>query len=556
MIFGGLNCMENLCMNCMEKLDINQDICPFCGNPNDGSQSSPFIPKGTVLAERYLFGKGLEIDGEGLSYIGYDISKKSKIYIREFYPSNFCNRGEDLKKVEVLKNSEKLFKGLLLSFLKYFRSVARLRNLPAITAVYDIFEENNTAYVICEWIDGTRLDKYLSSKGGYLEWKEAKSLFMPLISSLSNMECSGVRHLGICPDNIIVTPENKLKLTGFATKNLRSANSLINSQLYDGCSALEQYLDDYKSSESTDVYGFTASLFLALTGEYPMSAQERKKNDKLMMPQNILNKLPENVVSAIATALRVYPNNRTLSFERLRMELSDSPVFRVKDMENSEKNYSPSKSYNPPHKKSSGNIWGVVSCVSALVILLVCLGVYWFWLKDNSSNLKESDSESSSEGSQLYEDSSKDNDEDSQKPDIETVAVPDLVGRNYKNLQKEFETNGKYKMVLLSEEFHDSIGEGCIISQTPSAGQEMSVGSTIAVTISKGSKKRTLPEITGKTLSEASQLVTNAKLIPTPSAEFNSKFSEGTVIGYKNYKAGDQLDYNSEVVIIVSKGTN
>ena len=108
--------------------------------------------------------------------------------------------------------------------------------------------------------------------------------------------------------------------------------------------------------------------------------------------------------------------------------------------------------------------------------------------------------------------------------------------------------------MLLSEEFHDSIGEGCIISQNPSAGQEIPVGSTIAVTVSKGTKKRTLPEIAGKTLSEASQLITNAKLIPTSTAEFSSDVPEGSVIGYKNYKAGDKLDYDSEVVIVVSKG--
>lgn len=557
MIFGGLTRMENLCMNCMEKLDENQYTCPFCGQTADNSRSFPFIAPRTVLAERYMVGNGLELDGEGLSYIGYDISKKSKVYIREFYPSNFCIRKKNSNKVNPLANSEKLFKGLLTSFLKYFRSVAKLRNLPSITAVYDIFEENNTAYVICEWVEGTRLDKYLSSKGGYLEWKDAQIMFMPLISSLSHMESAGVRHLGICPDNIIVTPENKLKLTGFATKNLRSANSLINSQLYDGCSALEQYLDDYESSESTDVYGFTASLFFALTGEYPLSAQERKQNDSLMMPQNVLNKLPENVISAIATALRVYPNNRTLSFDILKIELSDSPILRVKNIEDTDKKFFCEPDYNEESQKSSTNVWGIISCISALVILLICLGVYWFWLKGNSVDKKEMDSQQNSQTEQVENEDNEDsenNQEESQSNLEETTPVPNLSGRNYKNLQKEAENNQKYRIVLLSEEFHDSIGEGCIISQNPSAGQEMPVGSTIAVTVSKGTKKRALPEIAGKTLSEASQLITNAKLIPTSTTEFSSDVPEGSVIGYKNYKAGDKLDYGSEVVIIVSKG--
>lgn len=548
--------MENLCMNCMESAEDSRDICPHCGEPLNEPQITPFIPKKTTLTDRYIVGKGIEMDGEGLSYIGYDMVKETKIYIREFYPSNFCTRTNDFTKVQVLPDSEKLFKGLLIEFLKYFRSIARLRNLPAIMSVYDIFEENNTAYIICEWIDGTQLDKYISSKGGFLNWDEAKIMFMPLLSSLSHMEACGIRHLGICPQNILVTPENKLRLTGFATKSLRSVNSLINSQLYDGCSAIEQYLDDYKPSESTDVYGFTASLFLALTGEYPLAAPKRRQNDKLLMPQNVLDNLPENVVSAIATALRVYPNNRTLSFENLGIELSDSPLLRVKNMAEPGENFSyEHQSTDKDNKKSNGIIWGIISCVFALILLLVFLGIYWFWWRDNAAN-----QQSRSSGTQSTSQDEEDQTEETSKNDDsaqtkEKIAVPDLIGRNFKNLQEELSSgSSKYRVVLLSEEFHDTIGEGCIISQTPNYGEEMEVDSTIAVNVSKGSKKRILPDVMGKTLSEASQLVTNAKLVPTAASEFSNDFAEGTVIGYKNHKAGDTVDYGSEVVIIVSKG--
>ena len=545
--------MENLCMNCMGSTENSRDICPHCGEPLNEPQVTPFVPKQTTLADRYIVGKGVEMDGEGLSYIGYDTVKETKVYIRELYPSNFCTRMNDFTKVQVFPNSENLFKGLLIDFLKYFRSIARLRNLPALMSVYDIFEENNTAYIICEWIDGTQLDKYISAKGGFLNWEEAKIMFMPLLSSLSHMEAYGIRHLGICPQNIIVTPENKLRLTGFTTKSLRSANSLINSQLYDGCSAIEQYLEDYKPSESTDVYGFTASLFLALTGEYPLSALKRRQNDKLLMPQNVLDKLPENVISAIATALRVYPNNRTLSFENLRIELLDSPLLRVKDIDEAGENFSyenPNSDKN--NKKSSGVIWGIISCALALILFLVLFGIYWFWVKDNTSNQQPPSSDTQS-NSQDEEDQTEETDEATNSK--EKITAPDLIGRNFKNLQEELSSGSEnYRVVLLSEEFHDTIGEGCIISQTPNHGEEMEVDSTIAVNVSKGSKKRTLPDVIGKTLSEASQLITNAKLMPTATSEFNNDFAEGTVIKYKNYKAGDTLDYGSEVVIIVSKG--
>ena len=320
--------MLDLCMNCMERLENDQDICPNCQEPRDTKQSQPFMPQKKIIGERYIIGKGIKKDTEGLSYIGYDFVKDNKVYIREFFPYEFCLRKADgTVFIDESLGSKSDFKQLLNSFLKYFRSVARLRNLSSITAVYDILEQNNTAYVIMQWVEGKTLDKYLSERGDILSWKEARILFMPLLSSLSKMHSAGVSHLGVAPCNMIIDSENKIKLTGFATKNLRTTGNIIGNELFDGCSALEQYMSNADVIESTDVYGFAASLFFALTGEYPLSAPERKKKDRLLMPSNVMKELPETVVSAIANALRVYPNSRTISFETLRIELSNSPIL-------------------------------------------------------------------------------------------------------------------------------------------------------------------------------------------------------------------------------------
>ena len=186
--------MENRCMDCMELLENNEDICGNCGGEVNLEQPLPFMPKNTFLEDRYVIGKGLEMDGEGLSYIGYDKSEGRKVYVREFYPSNFAERGSDGIEVKTDPNFEKVFKILRANFLKYFKFVARIRNLPAVVSVYDIFEENNTAYVICEWVEGKRLDRFLGLNGGMLDWETAKNMFMPFLSSLSRME-AGVQIL-------------------------------------------------------------------------------------------------------------------------------------------------------------------------------------------------------------------------------------------------------------------------------------------------------------------------------------------------------------------------
>lgn len=546
--------MENLCMNCFKESEGSQTECPFCGHPLNDAQDFPFLPQKTTLAQRYIVGKSAKRTGESLKYIGYDKIKKTKVYIKEFYPTNLCLRGDNFIKVEPRSDYKRFFNKFLMDFLKYFRAVARLRNLPMITSVYDIFEENGTAYVISEWIEGETLDKYLSKFGGSLHWDNAKILFMPLLSSISIMEKAGVKHLGISPENMIVTPEHKLRLVGFATENLRSNKSILGKELHDGCSAIEQYKDHFDPNEATDVYGFTASLFLALTGEYPEPAPKREKNDKLLMPQDILSSLPENVVTALANALRVYPNNRTLSFETLRIELANSPVLQVKNIESVEEfEYSPENK----NKRNSGTVWAVISCASALIILIAALTVYWFWLRNNSNNINNGIKTNTSEQISTTDDipalESTDTEASTNNTSNNKVKVPNLVGKVFKNIQNDNSITD-YKIALLNEEFNDNIKEGCITSQTPEYGQEMEPGSTIAVNVSKGSKKRTLPNITGKTLSEASQLITAAKLIPVQSSDFSKEYPEGIVIGYKTHKAGDSVDYGTEVTIIVSQG--
>lgn len=543
--------MESLCMNCMKNIDPNCDICPFCGTLTSEKQRPPFLPFKTILQERYIIGKGLELDGEGLSYVGYDITKRCKIYIREFFPQRLCERKQNSIDVTPHENSKKFFDNLMTDFLKCFRSVAKLRNLPSITSVYDIFKENGTSYVIMQWIDGTRLDKFLSKSGGMMTWDQARLMFMPLLSSLIKMENFGIRHLGICPANMLVTEDKKIKLTGFATKALRSNGSEIESQLYHGCSALEQYSNNYEASEATDVYGFMSSLFLTLTGEYPLPAPKRVNDERLLIAENILKQIPDNVISSMANALKVSPNNRTLSFETLRIELSNSPVYQVKGMGELETDFNPEYEMSETQNNKSDIKWGIISCISALTLLLVGLGVYLFILNNTGKIPNNADAENTNET--YY---AADNSENSGEAETKKFTVPNLVGRNYNNLQEEISKgDSDYRLVLLSEDFNDNLGEGCIVSQIPTAGEQADVGSTVAVNVSKGSKKRTVPPVKGKTLSEASQLITNAKLTPVKTSEYSKEYAEGTVIGYKNCNEGDQLDYGSEVVIIVSKGS-
>lgn len=529
--------VNNLCMRCMNDLK-DEDICEKCGEKKGAPQEFPFLPKKTIIGSRYIVGCGLEINGEGLSYIGYDMVKNTKVYIREFLPANLCTRDPNLKSVSVPSYRKGIYEKELNKFLKYFRSVARLRNVPAIAAVYDIFNENETAYVIIEWIDGIKLDKFVGESGGTITWDKARTMFIPFISALNEIHTAGVLHLGIAPDNIFVTKGDKLKLSGFAINDLRNLNSPIEAELYDGCSALEQYIEIYDTDQSTDVYGLTASLFLALTGEYPQLATKRKKDDRLFMAREIVRSIPENVISGLASGLRVYPNNRTLSFERLKVELSDSQIAQI----------TRSKEARVPKiskkEKNSNFIWGMISCGIALAALIACFVVYWFVFRKNETNqtpMGESPGNSALADEETTTIKNK-------------IIVPDLSGKNWSELEGQDSSAVGYEVLLLSQEFDDNVPEGKVSSQTPSAGQEMDEGSIIAVNVSKGSKSRQLPSIAGKSISEVSLALSSIGIKPVESWKYDNSVAEGYVIGYADQQEGNSVDYGTQVVIIRSLG--
>ncbi len=539
-----MNIPKNLCMACMKKIS-DEKICPYCGENQTSSQLDPFLPKEYILDNKYIIGKQIDINGEGISYIGYDIKEEEAVFIREFFPKNLCSRDPENQNVKMKDGFQKKFLENREHFLKYFRSIAKLRSLNCLCVVYDIVKENNTCYAISEWVDGINLENYIYETGGGITWNDAKIMFSPLISSLSKMHHMKIFHLGISPKNIIVMPNKKIKLVGFATKNLRKINKVIEAKLYDGCSALEQYIDIYDTDESTDVYGMTATIFFAITAEYPLPVLKRKNDDRLLMPKDIVKNLSERSISGIANGLKVYPNNRTLSFDRLKIEISDSEIEKLKKDE-----IVPEKVKKQRLEKNKSQfIWGIISCVMSLLVLILGIIVYQFISKNNNTP-----SDQSPPGQNQNTEINTSNEE----PDLnqaEKISVPNLIGKNYENIKQEMKNkNYGYNVILLSEDFSDTVEEGLIISQTPSYGGEMYENSNVAVNVSKGTKIKYLPDIKGKPISESSKLLTSLKLNPVAIRVFNNEFPEGTTIGYKDNNPGDSLEYGSEVAILISKG--
>ncbi len=533
----------SLCMGCMQEIGNNR-ICPECGFDNAEKQQAPFLPYGTVLLNRYIVGAGIDTNGESTRYLSFDKQTGDIVIVCEFLPMGLFNREEGQREVKVNYENRLAYNKLKDEFVNYYKILSELRELSALIKVHNIFEENNTAYVIEENDDLIPFEEYVERSNGSLEWDIARPLFMPVISALEALHKRGVGHYAIAPKNMYITASGKIKISGFATENERKRGTALKSQLFSGAAAPEQYDDNFPLDDITDIYCLCATLFYALTGHLPKSAPERRKDSRLLMSTTTVKRLPPHVVSALANGLQVERENRITDFDELRSQLSVAHTAKAIQEEIS-RTASMNISKGERNKKSRNGMSNTsIAIISAAVTILV-LGIAGvFWLMQNPL-------------SGMFGDQVSETVPSTQSTEWTGATVPDYFGMKYEDVLSLDEADGTVTIYRsYTDEYSDEVKEGCVMSQNPPAGSQVTQedGIMISVTISKGPQMRELPAVEGKTVDVAAAEIANQGLLASAEYQYSDKIAEGRVIGYKSHQPGDTLEYGTAVTIIVSKG--
>jgi serine/threonine-protein kinase len=495
-----------------------------------------------VLHGRYIVGSVIETNGESSRYISFDKQTGDVVIVCEFLPMGLFERENDEINLHVRFENEDIFRKLMSDFISYFRTIAELRDFSALIKIHNIFQENNTAYVIEENQDLIPFEEYVERSNGHLEWDIARPLFMPVISALEAMHRRGLGHYAISPKNMFVTAYGKIKIAGFATANERKRGTPLKSQLFSGCAAPEQYEDNFPIDSITEIYGFSATLFYALTGNLPASAKERIKDSRLLMSTSTVKRLPPYVVTAIANGLQVKRENRIMDFDDLRSQLSVSHTAQAIQEEISRTANMTVK--DSRHKNKKGLSHGAVGAIAAVVtiLLLGALGVFFLSLNPLSGL--------------FVGDPNQDTTAASEKWTGETIA--NYVGMTYDEAVSEAEKKGGITIYRdTAEAYSDQYAEGVIMDQNPKPGSELVAQGDISITvkISKGLQMRELPDIKKKSVDIVAKMLANEGFVVNAEYQHNEDIAEGKVIGYKDYKKGDTLEDGSTVTIIVSKGS-
>ena len=241
----------------------------------------------TLLQGRYVVGLAMGNNELGITYHGHDNVTNKKVAIKEYFPNGIATRENNM-----VSGTESFATGLQ-KFVKEANILKEKSGLVSIVAVLDVVQENGTAYVVMEYVEGTSLEEVIRGNRVF-PIKRILDLMEPFLKCLFVVHEAGVIHQNISPDNIIFTNDGYLKLIGFGCLEG------VVSEKSKGYAPIELYRKQEEKRPSTDIYALCATIYRCITGKIPVDAMERLNKDELELPSSMgieISELQEAVIS-------------------------------------------------------------------------------------------------------------------------------------------------------------------------------------------------------------------------------------------------------------------
>ena len=315
--------IENLCINCMKEKASAEGRCEHCGfDPAQASVPPHHLAPFVILAGKYLVGRAIGEGGFGITYIGMDLNLEMRVAIKEYYPNGCAIRdmSGNSSTVQSYAGEQQVFfeKGRE-KFINEAKVLAKCMNLPGIVGVRDFFQENHTAYIVMEYVDGKTLKAYLKEHNGRISAQETLTMMAPVIQSLGAVHNTHLIHRDISPDNIMISQTGMMKVLDFggARDFVAGNGKSMSIMLKPGYAPEEQYRTHGEQGPWTDVYALCATMYRCITGEIPPDAMDRTYQDQLKPISSFGVNCPPHVEQAILKGLSVYKNARFQSMEEL-----------------------------------------------------------------------------------------------------------------------------------------------------------------------------------------------------------------------------------------------
>jgi serine/threonine protein kinase len=350
------------------------------------------LPAGTLLANgRYQLQQVLGQGGFAITYLALDTQLKRTVAIKELCPQG-CIRDAHNQVAPITLPPDQ-FAQIRQRFVEEAQLVAQL-NHPGIVRIYDVFQQNNTGYMVMEYLHGETLGAKLKRAGGVLPVADAVDYILKVCDALEVVHHAGYIHRDIKPDNIIHCADGRLVLIDFGAARHFVANqtATYTVMLTPSYAAPEQYSSAGRLDPRTDIYGLAATLYHLITGVPPLPALDRTSGFDLPAPHLVEPKVGEALSRAIQQGLSMRMDERPASVAEFAQLINEAleedlqPPASVPSSAQSPPASVPSSAQSPPasvpppaqsppmpkptrHASAWKSVW-LAGSISAVVVIL------------------------------------------------------------------------------------------------------------------------------------------------------------------------------------------
>ncbi len=349
------------------------------------------LPTGTLIKGPELTYKIVKILGRGGFGITYlvtssirigNVDHNVKFALKEHFISDLCSRDGQTSRVEYSAPVAETVKGSMRAFIKEAQRVKALGiEHPNIVRINEVFEANNTAYYVMEYLGDVSLEDYIKQNGP-LSLSQANEIMLPIVSAVKELHANKIAHYDIKPANIMLCydEDNRARpvlidfgLAKHYDHKGNATSTIAAAGVSRGYAPIEQYAGISSFSPSSDVYALAATYYFVLTGKHPAEPLNLN-HDELY---NELSRVAPSLTDAIFKGMALQAKDRYADagqFENAMLNGNDERSFGQKtvisrdETDDSKTRLLPIKKKNPvkPYLIAFG-------CLIAGIVLIVAL---------------------------------------------------------------------------------------------------------------------------------------------------------------------------------------
>ena len=261
------------------------------------------IKIGTIIDERYEILKEIGRGGMSIVYLAMDNRLKKSLVVKD-----------------IRKRAESDNEMLVNSLVVEANMLKRLDH-GALPRIYDVIDRQGEIYVVMDYIEGESLKEKLNRErtaapNEVIDWAKQLS---DVLGYLHTRKPNPIIYRDMKPDNIMLTPEGKIKLIDFGiAREFKNENTTDTTNLGTKGYAAPEQLSGKQTDTRTDIYSLGLTLYYLVTGKTLSDPPYELRPIRTWNPS-----LPEGLEHIIAKCTQAEPGNRYQSCEELAYDLQN-----------------------------------------------------------------------------------------------------------------------------------------------------------------------------------------------------------------------------------------